>query len=304
MSAVRGLGYTIVEATDLDRWASFGTDLLGLQLAARTDDHLLFRADEKSWRIRVNRSERDRMTTVGWEVEGSSQLESIVEELEAEGYTVTRATREQAYEREVVEYVSFDDPDGTLMIELFYGQQRTSKPFVSPTGARFVIGENGLGHVNQSVKRPKEFARLYLGILGFKVSDHIQYTVDKETVFMHCNPRHHSYGFGYRPEADAAVGHLMLEVDDIRTVGQAWDRVTEEKAAPLISALGQHTNDEMISFYVRSPSGFGVEYGYGGIAVDDATWVARRYTEAHYWGHQMAAAPKPSDAALIDEIEE
>ena len=33
-------------------------------------------------------------------------------------------------------------------------------------------------------------------------------------------------------------------------------------------SLGRHTNDEMISFYLRTPSGFDIEYGFGGKTVD------------------------------------
>ena len=36
--------------------------------------------------------------------------------------------------------------------------------------------------------------------------------------------------------------------------------------------LGRHTNDLMTSFYVRTPSGFEIEYGTGGLVVDDDTW--------------------------------
>ena len=77
----------------------------------------------------------------------------------------------------------------------------------------------------------------------------------------------------------------MLEVDELDIVGRAWDKVLEEDAAPILSTLGKHTNDKMVSFYVRSPSGFGIEYGTGGILIDDATWTPTRYAAAHYWGH-------------------
>ena len=33
--------------------------------------------------------------------------------------------------------------------------------------------------------------------------------------------------------------------------------------------LGKHPNDEMVSFYSRSPSGFDVEFGFGGRLVDE-----------------------------------
>ena len=56
-----------------------------------------------------------------------------------------------------------------------------------------------------------------------------------------------------------------------------------------VSTLGRHANDHMISFYVRTPSGFDIEYGTGGLTVDDATWVARHTTAHSVWGHRFAA---------------
>jgi len=44
-------------------------------------------------------------------------------------------------------------------------------------------------------------------------------------------------------------------------------------------------NDQMVSFYVKSPAGFDVEFGTEGLQVDDARWVARESTAVSYWGH-------------------
>ncbi len=55
--------------------------------------------------------------------------------------------------------------------------------------------------------------------------------------------------------------------------------------------LGHHTNDRMTSFYVRSPSGFEIEYGWGGLLVNDDDWVVRTYDAGSVWGHK-----RPDDA--------
>ena len=60
----------------------------------------------------------------------------------------------------------------------------------------------------------------------------------------------------------------MLEVDELDHVGRALERVRKHKA-PLSATLGRHMNDEMISFYVKSPGGFDVEFGTEGLQVDD-----------------------------------
>ena len=63
------------------------------------------------------------------------------------------------------------------------------------------------------------------------------------------------------------------------------DRVYASGAAPLVG-LGRHVNDQMISFYVQTPSGFRLEYGAGGLLIDPDTHVATRYTDDKVWGHQ------------------
>ena len=58
----------------------------------------------------------------------------------------------------------------------------------------------------------------------------------------------------------AGFHHLMLEVEQFTDVGRALDIVNDKKLT-LAMSLGRHTNDMMTSFYVRTPSGFEIEYG-------------------------------------------
>jgi 3,4-dihydroxy-9,10-secoandrosta-1,3,5(10)-triene-9,17-dione 4,5-dioxygenase len=103
--------------------------------------------------------------------------------------------------------------------------------------------------------------------------------------FLGVNPRHHSLAFLPMPNPSKCV-HIMLEVDELDHVGRALERVRKHQA-PLSATLGRHMNDEMISFYVRSPGGFDVEFGTDGLTVDDDRWVARESTAVSYWGHDF-----------------
>jgi len=42
----------------------------------------------------------------------------------------------------------------------------------------------------------------------------------------------------------------------------------------------------MVSFYVETPSGFELEYGYDAIQVDPRTWRMARYDKISSWGHK------------------
>jgi len=77
------------------------------------------------------------------------------------------------------------------------------------------------------------------------------------------------------------------ETASLDDVGRALDRCTR-RGAPVSGSLGRHANDLMVSFYVRTPGGFDVEYGTDGRLVDDASWISRESTAVSLWGHSFA----------------
>jgi len=289
MPEVRSLGYVVISAGDLDAWERFATELVGLQVSERTPDRLRLRNDRNWYRLLVERGEAEGVTTLGWEVDGPAELVEFAKVLESAGYDVTEESDTFCTDRGAMGIVSFTDPDG-MRLELFYGQKVDKRKFVSPTGASFITGEGGLGHVFQLVNDEEKHRQLYLELLGFKLSDYIEFGPLFGT-FTHCNPRHHSYAFAAVPNAPKGIGHIMFEVDDIDVVGRAYDKVMKEGFAPLAISFGRHSNDQMMSFYVNSPSGFQIEYGTGGVLIDDTTWRPSRYDVPNFWGHEHQKKP-------------
>lgn len=139
---------------------------------------------------------------------------------------------------------------------------------------------------------PREtYLAFYNDLLGFKVSDiiieEISPGIVADLIFLHCNPRHHTVAFGDMP-SPKKTHHFMVEVTDIRDVGLAYDRCMDARQ-PFEMTLGMHPNDHMFSFYVRTPSGFSVEYGWGGLLIDDATWEVKTLNRMDTWGHHRPA---------------
>lgn len=291
MSAVVGMGYLIIEARDLNSWRTFGEDLLGLRAAVTGPERLRFRLDERSYRIEVRKAQADTVTCIGWEVKGETELAQVGERATKAGYAVSRGTAEEVEERGVTDLLSLADPSG-LRLELFWGPGVTEQKFVSPTGARFITGDNGLGHVFQFVDDERAHYELYRDVFGFGLSDFIEFGPQQAGYFMHCNARHHSYAFAKVARASTGVGHFMVEVDDIDQVGRAHDQVLAG-AAPLASSFGRHTNDEMLSFYARTPSGFQVEYGYGGRFINPTNHRPVRWKKPSRWGHVRTDPNEP-----------
>jgi 2,3-dihydroxybiphenyl 1,2-dioxygenase len=170
-----------------------------------------------------------------------------------------------------------------LAIELFWGPILDHEVFVSPSGTSgFVTGALGLGHIVLGTPESAAAKAFYVDLLGFRVSDYWR-PGGTEVVFLHCNPRHHSLALV--PAEEAQLYHFMLEMESLDDVGRALDR-HRDLGIPLSTDLGKHPNDEMVSFYSRSPSGFDVEIGCGGRLVDDATWTVVEITKPSLWGHR------------------
>ncbi|MFK7729776.1 VOC family protein, partial [Pseudomonas sp. 2024-346-3] len=105
--------------------------------------------------------------------------------------------------------------------------------------------------------------------------------------FLHCkNSRHHSLALAEYPVPSGCV-HVMVEVESMTEVGRAYDRSIAHNV-PQSATLGQHLNDRMTSFYMKTPSGFDLEYGYGGLLVDWQEHSAFEFTRVSLWGHDFS----------------
>jgi len=290
---IKSMGYVRVASTDLDAWRTFAGKVLGLvETTGPTEDNLYYRLDEVSARFMIFPSDVDQLSCVGWEVADHNALQAAREHLSKAGVTFDDGTPEELAERRVQELVRFTDPFDNVF-ELFHGISYERRPAVTPYGQTFVTGEQGMGHVVLPVTDDVEALRFYRDTLGFRLRDSMSMPGDfvgrpgtKVWLrFLGVNPRHHSLAFLPMPNPSKCV-HIMLEVEKLDDVGRALERVRKHKA-PLSATLGRHMNDQMVSFYVRSPGGFDVEFGTDGLTVDDQRWVARESTAVSYWGHEF-----------------
>ena len=296
MNGIASLGYLRIESADLGAWREFGVKVLGMVEGRGPDPGAVYlRLDEFPARLVILAGERDRLLASGWEVADEAALERLGRALDAAGVAVKTGTPAELADRRVADMLRFDDPAGNAL-EVFCGAALEHRPAVSPYGNRFVTGGLGLGHVVLPVAEEEPALRFYTEVLGFRLRDSIRMAPELFgrpagpplwMRFLGCNPRHHSLALAPFP-AQAGIVHLMIEVAALDDVGRAMDRCAR-RGAPVSASLGRHANDLMVSFYVRTPGGFDVEYGTGGRLVDDATWVTRETTAISLWGHTFAA---------------
>jgi 2,3-dihydroxybiphenyl 1,2-dioxygenase len=282
---VTQLGYLGIGVKSSDEWESYSESLLGIKAASRDGDGTLFlRMDDHHHRFALHEDGRDDVLYAGWQVENAADLEAVSSRLSDAGVAVSAGTQEDRERRRVAGLIKFQDPDG-LDVELFRGPELIDSHFESTKeDTRFVTGSMGLGHVVFAVQNLETTMDFYTDLLGMKVSDYIR-RGRMNLGFLHCNPRHHSIAFAQAPGAPKRTNHFMLQVDSLDTVGRTYDDV-QGGAAPLLVTLGRHSNDEMVSFYASNPSGFGVEYGWGALEIDDSCWEVQELDTTSSWGHE------------------
>lgn len=283
------LGYVGINAKNVDAWAPFCTDLLGMAIGEPSPAGAQrFKMDQRAYRLAVESSEQDGFAYAGWEVRSLDALSRVADAVARTGVAITEADAELLEERALSAMVHFVDPSG-VRCEIYTGQRiEEATKFQSPTGVNFVVDDMGLGHVNFVVDNYNDTLDFYVNTLGFQISDYRPASRGWPVAFLSCDPRHHSYGIVDSGNTGTMLDHLMFEVDDLADVGRCYDKVWDG-VAPLSLTLGKHWNDMMTSFYMEAPSGFDIEYGFGGRRIDRDTWTTVQFNSACIWGHRVAS---------------
>lgn len=285
LSPIYGLGYLHVRSDKQSAWSQMAAEVAGM-MVDRDGDLLRLRMDERVARIIVEPKDVDSPgdddAVIGWECRSREAWESVRELVEKAGLGVT----DHGSSPWAKDSFRCPDPSG-LPCEFFYGgRTEPIRHFVSPTGATFVTGDQAMGHITVFANRLQESTEFYEHVLGF----HLRETIDTniQAAFLSPNPREHSLAL-LGTSGESSINHVMIEVTELNTVGRAMDRCYEG-AAPMTLSIGRHWNDHMTSFYFRTPSGFEIEYGFGGRQISAEGWSRIEQGGvggSSYWGHRV-----------------
>jgi 2,3-dihydroxybiphenyl 1,2-dioxygenase len=295
MTAELEVAYLGVQVADPAAFGAFLTDVVGLVPGETTaDGSATWRNDDRVHRIIVQEGPANDAVFVGLEAGSADAFHRAVDRASAAGATVTEGSASDAAARRVAQLVRVDTPWG-VPIELVHGLAAASEPFDSPlVPGGFLTKDVGFGHVVFVISDLDEADRFTREALGFTQSDWIETDlggIPLTVRFYHCNPRHHSLALGAAPiELPQKLHHVMVETVSHDNVGRAFDRAWNA-GLPIANALGKHDNDKMFSFYVVTPAGFQLEFGYGARAIDQPWTDDRRYDRISEWGHQPIQSP-------------
>ena len=294
--SITALGYIGVHSDKLDDWSALATGLLGMQQIDRAGTTRVFRMDDRKQRFVVTGESGDRLAFTGWEIANAAAMDALAGRLEDHGVRVYRANRALADQRGVADLIAFDDPGGNR-VEVFHGAALADTPFQPGRPiSGFRTGPLGMGHAVMHVADVTPLLQFYRDLLGFGVSDYG--LTPYPLYFFHVNGRHHS--FAMVGSGKAGLHHFMVELTSLDDVGQGYDLAQLDEGR-IAYTLGRHTNDHMTSFYSNTPSGFFIEYGWGGRVIDPASWQPHEtFDGPSFWGHERLYMPDEQRKRLRD----
>lgn len=286
---IKALGYLGFDSPKAKAWEIFGPEIFGLGLAeAGNDGTVYLRMDDRHHRIAIRPGETDRLAYIGWELRGIADFNAAVGELRGKQIAVALGSPAECAERRVLGLARFPDPAGYVH-EVFYGPTVIANSFLpgKPMGG-FVAEGYGVGHVVVVVPElTSELEEFATDVLGFELFGGAPAAMGQhggpKPRFYRCNRRTHCFAYIGIPGM-RGVQHMCIEANRLDDVGRAYDLV-QERNLPITLSLGRHTMDTLVSFYMRSPSGFDIEFGAGGeLLGDDFVQVNPSHSEV--WGHK------------------
>jgi 3,4-dihydroxy-9,10-secoandrosta-1,3,5(10)-triene-9,17-dione 4,5-dioxygenase len=278
------LGYVVVGATDLEKWRHYGAEVLGMAPVDAPDGVLYLKMDSRDFRYLIQKGDKDELFASGWSVDDRQSFDEVRADLEAAKVPVTSGTEAERALRKVQDFFWFIDPAG-LRHEVSWGPIASFSKFVSPLGTNFVTGDLGMGHAVLPTGDIDATVAFWTGVMGFGLSDLLHLTLAEgvppiRVYFLHCAAgRQHSLAYAELTDP-TGCNHLMDEV------GRALDRV-DRHGVKLTLSLGRHVNDDMISFYMKTPGGFQMEFGAGGSVKDWSVYKVFESTRGSHWGHKF-----------------
>lgn len=286
---VDSLGYIALNVSNPEAWRTLLEKVFGMQARPR-DGAVDYRIDGYHHRFTLYPSDADSVAAIGWEIGTVAQLEATVATLRERGIAVVAEGHTLCAERKVKQLYSFTCPMIGNRQELYYGPLVSNDAFSPSRGiSGYKTGPMGLGHVVYWVKDLAASVKFYEDVMGFAISDYIAWD-DNDAVFMHCNPRHHTLAL-MKDGPNGPAGelmHIMIEAQSFDDVGYGYD-IVRDLGIPVMIEPGKHSNDHMQSFYLQTPSGFWMEYGYGGREIGP-DWEIRNYDAPMLWGHRFVGA--------------
>lgn len=271
MIKINRLGHVAFASPDVDRLASYYTDVLGFELTTRGDDGAAYLTPELVHHaVSIAPASERGLDHIAFQIDGS--LDEAEDHLSNIGLPFERRSDP---EPGIPELLEIEDLDGNR-VQLY--AEAASSAAVGPSAIR----PQKLGHVCYFVSDVQK-ATVFYEQLGFRWSD----WMGDFFVFLRCNSDHHALNL-LRSERTRRMHHIAYELRDWAHVQLACDTLARHDH-PLVWGPGRHGPGHNLFTYHHDPDGNVVElFCELDVMLDESLG----YFDPRSWHHDFPQRPK------------
>jgi 2,3-dihydroxy-p-cumate/2,3-dihydroxybenzoate 3,4-dioxygenase len=265
MIELKDLTYVRSGTEDLATQVRFARDVVGLEVVAVENGTAYLRADDRHHCVAFVEGATGPLSH-GFTLADTDALDAAEAELEKAGLKVTRGSAEEARQRRVRHFISFDDPGGNT-IDLAVGQIRLLN---RPVRFGRAAGITEFGHIGVEARDVGEMQQFWCRHFNMKVSDWIGETA----CLMRFDPVHHKFAV-FRD--DTGLAHINFQVASIDDIMRNW-HFLEDTGVEIEMGPGRHPQSTAVFLYFKGPEGITWEYSSGvQLIPDDMDWQPRYF---------------------------
>ncbi len=286
MINTKRLVYLVLEVSNISAWREYLSLMYGLELkTSHNPNEWEVVIDDSGCRVIFLKGKANDCVAAGWEVE---DLDLSFEYLSNKNYQPEWLKENKVKSRGIRKGLKIFDSSTGIDIELFENTSSANSFVLPENEIEFEAGNLGFGHMTFNVKNLDDFDYFYKDALGLKATDYNQPIIGPgvkiNVAFLRINKRHHSVAAAQIN--GKRLNHFQLETTNRNNVGLSYDRVRKSKFT-IAHHVGVHPNDNQISFYAVTPSGFQSEIGA------ESKYVPENHEPIMFrgfsvWGHSMS----------------
>jgi catechol 2,3-dioxygenase-like lactoylglutathione lyase family enzyme len=277
---VTRIGHVGIRVRDLERSILFAEQILGLRVSEHTAGVAYLTCNQRHHELVLIAGEETGCDHIGLEVSDEATLDSLIGQLEREGFVVTADTTEAA----LAAAARFVGPGG-FVFELFCGMDCNEPNTYDTVGVR----PRKFEHVTIKSANKPEMEDFLQRLLGFRLSDRSGDSI----AWLRCSAEHH--GMSVISANVDALQHYAWQIDDwavIRTVG---DRLMDN-GRTFLWGPGHHGIGDNYFCYFNDDDGIIVEYSaYMQRIEDEARYEPRIWPDEPLSVNRWGNPPPPEE---------
>lgn len=267
------IGHIAFSVTDLDRSLQFAQDIIGLRLTERDGETAYLTSNARHHQLQLTAGENHAMLALGLDVTTTAALEQLEQRVIAAGFEVDH---DRPLSAAIGNAFWFDIPDGPTI--------QVCANVASVSYARYPVygtRPKKFGHATFAASDPETLERVFVDVLGFRVSDRIPGTL----AWLRCNSDHHGVGI---MQGTPGLNHYAFELESWGSIETFADHMIQRDVR-FIWGPGRHGPGDNLFSYLQDADGSMFELFTDILQIEDESTYAPREWEAtatslNQWG--------------------